>query len=122
MAQQRDSVTIHNARQTQLEGRAMLAYTVNLGRARELRSNLVILGGTESRELPVSVPGRALAGALGGGIKVWDVPGGHASFAGREYVQAFAGRVLDVLRREGRLCSLTTTDGSGGRGRGSAKI
>lgn len=94
---------VHNARQMQLDGLAMLEYRIDMDQARRLRDKIVILGGIESRNMPVSVPGRALADALDGDKRVWDVPGGHVSFAGRTHVEVFAARLLDVLGREGRL-------------------
>lgn len=115
----RGPLAVHNARQTQLEGAAMLSYRADVDRARQLRDRIIILGGVESRDWPISVMGRALAGVLGGGKSVWDAPGDHASFASRAHVRVFAETLLEVLQREGRSVD---DGGREGGDRGRAKI
>ena len=90
----------NNARQTQLEANAMLDYRVDIDAVKKIGEKVLLLGGEKSKEQPVSLPGRCLAGEIGDGKMVWDVPGGHVSFASRRLAREFCGRLVEVVERE----------------------
>ena len=71
-------------------------------RARGVRDKLLLICGADSTKLPVSIPGRALAEALGD-CRMWEMPGGHLSFAARTHAASFCEKLLTVLQKEGRL-------------------
>lgn len=97
------SAEAFNARQGEQEGAAMLAYSVDVQRARDVRDKLLLIRGSESKDWPISQPVVSLAQALGDEIKVWELAGDHLSFAARRRVEEFAGQLVSRLREEGRL-------------------
>lgn len=94
-----------NARQGEQEGDAMLAYEVDLKRARCIKDKLVLIRGVASKEWPISQPAMALTKALGSSKTVWELAGDHLSFAAKRNVAMFAGQLIDVLRREQHISS-----------------
>lgn len=98
-------VQVFNARQGLEEGNAMLAYQVDVERGMSLRDKLVLVRGEESRLWPISQPVLALSRALDG-KEVWELAGDHLSFAAKRNVMRFAGQLVDVLRREGRMATV----------------
>lgn len=89
-----------NGRQGEQEGDAMLAYEVDIERARSIRDKMVLIRGVESKQWPISQPAVALAEALGPGKTIWELTGDHLSFAAKRNVAVFAGQLIDVLRNE----------------------
>lgn len=90
------AVESYNARQGQQEAIAMVQYVVDEERTRKVANKLVLVCGTESVDLPVSEPGKALAEVLGGDVK--KLPGDHMSFATKKHAVAFAKELLLILR------------------------
>lgn len=102
-----ESAEAFNARQGEQEGAAMLAYEVDVQQARSVKDKLLLVRGSESKDWPISQPVSCLANALGEDVKVWELAGDHLSFAARRRLVTFAGQLVGLLRREGRV-SLST--------------
>jgi pimeloyl-ACP methyl ester carboxylesterase len=105
-----ESAAAFNARQGEQEGAAMLAYDVDVQRARSMRHKLLLIRGMESRGWPISQPVNDLAQALGDDVKVWELAGDHLSFAARRRVVTFAEQLVGVLRQEGRVSFSTDSE------------
>lgn len=93
------SAQAFNARQGEQEAAAMLAYEVDVEAARSVKSKFLLVRGMESREWPVSQAVEALAQALGGDRKVWELVGDHLSFAGKRRAATFAEQLVGLLLR-----------------------
>ena len=91
------SAQAFNARQGEQEAAAMLAYEVDVEAARRVRGKFLLVRGEDSREWPVSQAVEALAQALGGDQKVWELVGDHLSFAGQRRVMMFAEQLVGLL-------------------------
>jgi pimeloyl-ACP methyl ester carboxylesterase len=98
-----ESAAAFNARQGEQEGAAMLAYEVDVQQAKSVKDKLLLIRGVESKGWPISRPVTCLAQTLGDDVKVWELAGDHLSFAARRRVVTFAGQLVGVLRREGRV-------------------
>jgi pimeloyl-ACP methyl ester carboxylesterase len=95
------SVEAFNARQGEQEGAAMLAYQVDVQRARSVKDKLLLIRGDESKNWPISQPVVSLAQALGADVKISDMVGDHLSFAARRKLVTFARQLVELLRQEG---------------------
>lgn len=97
------SAEAFNARQGEQEGAAMLAYSVDVPKARDVKDKLVLIRGSESKDWPISQPVVSLAQTLGDDVEVHELAGDHLSFAARRRVEEFAGQLVGLLREQGRL-------------------
>jgi pimeloyl-ACP methyl ester carboxylesterase len=105
-----ESAAAFNARQGEQEGAAMLAYEVDIHRAKSVKDKILLVRGIESKGWPISQPVNCLAQALGDDVKVWELTGDHLSFAARRRVVTFAEQLVGILRQEGRV-SFSTDSG-----------
>jgi pimeloyl-ACP methyl ester carboxylesterase len=105
-----ESAAAFNARQGEQEGAAMLAYEVDVHRARSVKDKLLLICGDESKGWPISQPVNDLARALGHDVKVWQLAGDHLSFAARRRVVTFAEQLVGILRQEGRVSFSTDSE------------
>ena len=80
----------------------MVEYVVEEQKARNISDKVVLVAGTESIELLVSEPGKALAQTLGQ-LHLYELVGDHISFASKKHAARFCEQLRFVLHREGRM-------------------
>jgi pimeloyl-ACP methyl ester carboxylesterase len=96
-------VDLFNSRGGQCEALAMVDYKVDEQKAKAVTHKILIVAGKDSANLQVSRPGVALAYMLAESNPVWQLPGGHMSFASKSVAKGFCEELLVALRQEGNV-------------------